>query len=166
MSDQSHEAIRKLDESFGQITDRTTVNPEATVTADSEDDKKQPLSEDLHLTYEQPSTNDAPGQRVPHETTAAQDAFSEKVLAEEAFDDAADYLKLQKQAAEEKVEAKAEEIKSKVEEKAGTCPAARYVENLADTFAADPAKGFMEVGKIALMTIGGIAVLRAIFHRK
>lgn len=166
MSEQSNENIRKLDESFGQYSHQTTVNPEASVTADSEDDKKQPLADDLTLSYDQPSTNDAPGQKVSDTPTEAQSFISEKLLSDEAFVKAEKYLKENEEAAIKKIEDTAKNISKQLEEKSDQNPAAKCLENLADTFAEDPAKGFIQVGKGILMAAGAIALLKGIFRRK
>lgn len=170
MADTFEGRRRALDESFGQLTRQTNEDPEATVTAESEDDKRHPLSDTLYLSHTAPATNDAPQQPVPERPTAEQRLYSDRILAEEklhqageqAREKAADFV-------DDKVKPAAQQASQFKEESSEK--AAQFTDDVKDRLAAftetaqtDPARAAVEAGKAILMGIGALAVLKMIFR--
>lgn len=83
MSESFNDKAVKLAESFGQLSSRTNVNTEASVTDMSEDDKQNPLADNLDLDFSTPSTNDAPEQAVPEEVTPEQRKESDQIIEDD-----------------------------------------------------------------------------------
>lgn len=150
MNEKAENNIRKMEESFGTYSSRSNVNDEITVTAQSEDDKKNPMADDLKLDYEQPSTNDAMQQPANEKVSTEQAAFSKKTLEDEK-----DRIKNNFKAFEEEVK---EEVKKE-------CPVKDTIENIQKTCEEDPVKGAVEVAKVGLMAIGALAIVKAIIKK-
>lgn len=146
MNEQAENNIRKMDESFGQYSTRSNVNDEITVTAQSEDDKKNPMADDLKLDYEQPSTNDAMQQPANETVSKEQAAFSKKTLEDE------------KERIKNNFKAIEEEVKKE-------CPVKGTIENIQKTYEEDPVKGAVEAAKVGLMAIGALAIVKAIIKK-
>lgn len=171
---ETNETLRKLDESFGTLTSDTTTNTEAAVTDKSEDDKQTPMADDLHLNFDTPSTNDAPEQKVPETVSKAMQVESAKIQVRNNLDEADGVLNSLKETTKSLEELKdqdEEEVKEAVKKVASMdeqeiSKLEEYIDGLKQQIEEDPMKAAGEIGKAALMVIGGVTVLKTLFGRR
>ena len=161
MSKNKHEASEKMDESFGTAPE-TNVKSAPSISPNSEDDKESAKKVDLTLDNEQPSTNDAPQQKVDDKVNPAVQFESLRTLSDEKLAQAKQDL----DDMEKEVHHYAENIEDEYEEQGGIKGIAKEkADELKENFENDPVNTLCDLGKKALMVIGGFAVLKAIYKK-
>ncbi|WP_304683557.1 hypothetical protein [Ileibacterium valens] len=155
----------KLDESFGQYSSRSNKHSAKPVTTRSEDDKKAPIENPVSLDYRSSSDPASMMDGVSTTVTPEQRLESDKILAEQRLEHAEQVLEDLKNSGEEFKKQAEEKVEQKIEEEKEMAQEAKQdfkarIDELQDDIKEDPKGTLIDLGKLILMILGALSIIR------